>query len=128
MMQSLVFERQDILTHILQQLQQLPPPLTGALPGRLLPPAPLLMSRPRGQAISSKHSHKSYRPLTVLAYRLTRQGWVLLTWVVPPLAALPPPVSPSEAAEAAAAAEGLERGAGKKPSLPEGGQPGIIVG
>lgn len=39
----------------------------------------------RGQNISSQQSHKSYRPLTVLSFRLTRQAWQLLpaAWTQP---------------------------------------------
>lgn len=70
----------------------------------------------RGQTISSNQSHKSYRPLTVLAFRWTRQAWVLLSRLVPPLAVLPHGAAPS-------AGTGGELDAATSASgLPEGGQ------
>jgi hypothetical protein len=42
----------------------------------------------RGQDITSSQSHKSYRPLTVLAFRLTHRTWCLLTAAVPGISQL----------------------------------------
>ncbi|KAF8071070.1 Tmtc4 [Scenedesmus sp. PABB004] len=58
-----------------------------------------------GQDIASSQSHKSYRPVTILVFRWTRQAWGWATALAPWLeAALPaPPPLPQQAAAAAAA-------------------------
>lgn len=52
----------------------------------------------RGQDISSRQSHKSYRPLTILVFRAVRLAWARLAALAPPglqqqvLLPRPPPV------------------------------------
>lgn len=58
----------------------------------------------RGQDIVSDQSHKSYRPLTVLVFRLTRQAW----------SALPPAVTRAVAGES------------QPPAVPNSGVTGIL--
>lgn len=50
----------------------------------------------RGQDITSSQSHKSYRPLTILAFRLTHQAWKLLTAAMPGIIQLLPKPSASQ--------------------------------
>jgi hypothetical protein len=67
----------------------------------------------RGQDIASRQSHKSYRPLTILVFRLTRQAWGLLTALAPPglEQQLPraPPALPALAAGRVEEADGSRR-------------------
>jgi hypothetical protein len=53
----------------------------------LLNPSPHAASHStcRGQNISSPHSHKSYRPLTILCFRTTHLLWSQLVALLPPL-------------------------------------------
>lgn len=44
----------------------------------------------RGQDIASSQSHKSYRPFTVLAFRLTHRFWGLITAAAPGITQLLP--------------------------------------
>jgi len=53
------------------------------VPPRAIHPQPLRGSWCRGQAITSPSSHKSYRPITVLAFRLTRRAWMRLVRQLP---------------------------------------------
>jgi len=48
----------------------------------------------RGQNITSQQSHKSYRPITVLMFRWTRQAWSFLKVLVPGLDKLIPSSPP----------------------------------
>jgi hypothetical protein len=50
----------------------------------------------RGQDITSTQSHKSYRPFTILVFRLTHQAWKLLTAAVPAITQLLPTLPASQ--------------------------------
>jgi hypothetical protein len=50
----------------------------------------LCVAAHRGQDITSSQSHKSYRPLTVLAFRLTHRFWGLVTAAAPGITKLLP--------------------------------------
>lgn len=61
----------------------LPPPHPQASGGALC-----LGNARRGQEIRSQQSHKSYRPLAVMAFRLTRQAWAQMQQRAPLVAPL----------------------------------------
>lgn len=50
----------------------------------------------RGQDITSTQSHKSYRPFTILVFRLTHQAWKLLTAAMPGVTQLLPTLPASQ--------------------------------
>lgn len=52
------------------------------------------METHRGQDITSSQSHKSYRPFTVLAFRLTHRAWGVITAVAPHITQLVPRAAP----------------------------------